>query len=276
MKKKTPAYIVHHYFKQLDKYSVKMRKELKEDTIHLFRVDVKKLRAFLRMMRSGVTEPEQLKFSGQFKKMYSIAGNIRDRQLFLERIKETGKTYPGGKIQTLKKEIKELGSKRDLFITKKDFGEMVRRIVKHLPVILPGTLVQDFVQQKQDIINGIIAGADYKDKNLHNIRKGIKDIVYISRIFTDDLKIRASLPFRTKAELVKAEDLAHSIGLFNDAGIALSFLKLSEVRKANGKEKEHLRWLRNQWLAEKRKLKKDILQGLPQINLSRGTAGKSN
>src|SRR5712671_976701 len=113
MEKKDPTHIIHDYFKQLNRHAGKVKKDFTEKAIHDFRIDVKKLRAFLRMLRLRAKKPEQLKYSHPFKKMYSLTGKIRDRQLCLDRIKETNKTYKGSKQHDLKKEIKELAVKKD-------------------------------------------------------------------------------------------------------------------------------------------------------------------
>ena len=77
MKVDLATYIIHYYFKRLKKDPITIGFD--EKTIHLFRVDVKKLRAFLRMIRHGTEEHEHLKFPRKFKKMYSLTGKIRDR-----------------------------------------------------------------------------------------------------------------------------------------------------------------------------------------------------
>lgn len=245
-----------------------MKKGFNEKAIHLFRVDVKKLRAFLRMIRPVAEEPDQLKFTGKFKKLYSLTGKIRDRQLCLKRIKEYNKARDNklrNKIYVLEKEIEEFAEKRDDFLTKREFAEIEEKIIKQIPVISGDVFMKNFFQQRLNVINEIVSKGEFKDKELHSIRKSIKDIIYITRIFRDGLKAPRPFPFWNETELKKAENLSHTLGLFNDACIALSFLVPADIKKADTGEKEHLQSVRRQWLAEKQKLKKDILNDIPGI-----------
>jgi len=262
MKNSDLAHIIHYYFKKLINYSDQMKKGFSKEAIHLFRVNVKKLRAFLRMIRTATEEPHQLKFPRRFKKMYSMTGKIRDRQLCLERIqdnKKVGDSRRGSKIHSLEKEIKELTGKRSDFLTKKEFEEIEQGIIDLLPRDWNDAVIKSFFQQKLKIINGVFVKGDYKDAELHNVRKNIKDIIYIMRIYRDDLKTPLPFDFWNEAELKKAESFSHKLGLFNDACIALSFLALAQIKKAETAEWEHLQGMRRQWLAEKRKLKKEVL-----------------
>ena len=214
MKNSDLAHIIHYYFKRLINYSEQMKKGFSREAIHLFRVDVKKLRAFLRMIRSKAEEPQQLKFPHRFKKMYSMTGKIRDRQLCLKRIQENktiGNSRLGNKVHSLEKEIKELSGKKSEFLTKKEFEEIEQGIIKLLPMTWEDAVIESFFQQKLKIINGVFVKGDYKDTELHNVRKSIKDIIYIMRIYRDDLKAPLSLRFWNEAELKKAESFSHKL-----------------------------------------------------------------
>ncbi|MDP4261291.1 MAG: CHAD domain-containing protein [Bacteroidota bacterium] len=271
MKKMEPGHIIHYYFKRLDKYMEKMKKDFNEESIHLFRVEVKKLRAFLRMLRPGMEDPGLLKFPRPFKKMYAIAGKIRDRQLCLKRMNEYDQGNDNRSMDTIQgweKEIEELTGKKDDFLSKGELAEVEEKIIKQVPVIVGDALLKNFFSQKLGAIRQVISGGRYRDAELHSIRKSIKDITYINGIFRDDFK--TPLPFLrwNKSEVKKAEDLAHTLGLFNDSCIALSFLMPADIKKASTGKKKYLLSVRQKWLTEKRKLKKEILKELPAINLN--------
>ncbi len=266
--KNEPGHIIHYYFKRLNKNARGIEKDFNEETIHLFRVDVKKLRAFLRMMRLEAEEPGELKFPPDFKKMYSLTGKIRDRQLYQKRLTESNKTRGNrlrNKISSLKKELAELMKKQNEILTKKEFADIEEKMIKVLHGKVSATLVKKFFLQKLSISKEIIAKADYKDKELHSLRKCFKDIIYIIRIFRDNIKKLLPFIFWDKAELKKTEDLSHTLGLFNDSYIALSFLSPADIRKTETAEKELLLLLRRQWLADKLKQKKEILNKIPAI-----------
>jgi CHAD domain-containing protein len=268
MEKKRLSHIVHHYFRQLEKYSKKMKDEFDEETIHNLRVNYKKLRSFLRMLRLRAAQPAELKFSHSLKKLYAAAGKIRDRQLCLKRVKETSKTLARQKTNELKKEIKDLGHKDD-FPGKKELQALEENMIDHLPSASI-TLPRDFISQKLETVRGIQARGTYNDTELHTIRKCLKDIFYIIAIYKDDLRIHLPFTLWNDQETKKVEEFLQKLGGFNDTVIALSFVPLAEMRKAGQQEKEDLQAMRRQWLFEKRKSKRDITQELPGIKLNFG------
>ena len=266
LEEKQPAHIVHYFFKQLKKYLEKIDSDADEDAIHDFRINVKKLRAFLRMIRLAAKDPDELKFPRSFKKMYAKLGKIRDRQLLIKRIKELDNVHPDAKIRDLKKEIKELSNGSGDFLSKKDLKEIEDDFINHLPAV-PAEIIKNFIEGKIVMIRETVQKGDFSDTELHNIRKSLKDIHYIIGICRDDLKIALPFLFWSDQEVGKAEDLSHTIGLFNDTTIALSFLPLSEIREANNDERPSLQSIRRKCLAEKQKLKKTIIHDLATIHL---------
>ena len=266
--KNEPDHIIRSYFKKLNKNACIIEKDFNEEAIHLFRIDVKRLRAFLRMMRLGAEEPNELKFPREFKKMYSLTGKIRDRQLFLGRLQEKNKTSDNklnNTISSLKQELEGLTSKKDQILTKNEFAVIGEKIKKNIPSKINEEVLENFFFQKLHVISEIIAKAVKKDKDLHNLRKNLKDILYIIGIFGGDVKLPLRFLCWDKAELKNAEELSHKLGLFNDTDTALSFLKPADIKKSDTGEKELLLFLRREFLAEKRKLKKELLNIIPKI-----------
>ncbi|TMI75785.1 MAG: CHAD domain-containing protein [Bacteroidetes bacterium] len=277
MKKTTPSHIAHHYFKRLYKEQEKVKKGFKPDAIHDFRVAYKKLRAFLRMEAMMVAETSQVKFPHSFKNVYLAAGQIRDRQLFIGRIgpnKRSG-NQAARKIHSLEKEIEERKNNNDLFLSRKDFDEMENNITMHLPLLARTALIKDFVQQKLDTVKKISAKKEYRDKELHSVRKCLKDIIYVAAIFREDLRSRVPFTGLYRSDYKKAEQLADALGSFNDITIALSFVSPSEIRKADPGERQYLQSVRRQLLMEKRRLKKTVLRKLSEFKPSSDQAERS-
>src|SRR6266436_3162758 len=80
-------------------YALIKRSKGMED-IHHFRVEIKKLRAFLRMLQTGRDAP--IKIPGSLKKIYHYAGLIRELQLHQQTIKTTGDKYGALLVRHLK------------------------------------------------------------------------------------------------------------------------------------------------------------------------------
>jgi len=201
--------------------------------------------------------------TSRLKKTYSTMGKIRDRQLCLKRIKQNERADDGrfrNEVHSLEKKIKELEEKRSGFLTKNEFEAIEEDIIKVLPIASADVLVSGFFQQKLNVINKIASKSELSDQELHNVRKAIKDIIYITRIYRDDLNMPLPFPFWNEAELEMAESFSHKLGLFNDTCISLSFLASPEINKTKMPAHEHLQVMRRRWLSEKRKLKKRILE----------------
>lgn len=269
MKDRESVQVIWHYFRSMIGNAGKMTRGFAEESIHLFRVDVKKLRAFLRMLRTATDKPEQMKFPREFKKMYSTIGKIRDRQLFLKQFKEKIKADEISsceKIHSVEKEIKDLSGKRSDFLTKRHLEEIEKNILAIPSIDSPGKRVKHFLKHKLKAINEIVVKDDFKDTDLHNIRKRIKDIIYIAGIFRDDLKKPIPFHFWNEDDLKKAERLSRKLGLFNDTCVSLTYLPVADIKKADHFEKEYLKIIRRKWLRKKARLKRTILNDLPVIN----------
>src|SRR5258705_1575640 len=268
--------ITRYYLQRLYKYSAEM-KHFDKEAIHRFRVGYKKLRDFLRMAAFAVPDPGQVKLPRRLKEMYTVTGEIRDLQLCLKRIKEQQHSGHGfsKRIHSVKKEIRDLATQNKLFPDQDEFKEIEHSIVGHIPAISGNSLIMTFIRQKLAIINTIIIEGSYRDKDLHDVRKNIKDIIYVSWIFRNDLTVRKRLAASNKPGLVQLRNFSHLLGKFNDAGTALSFLKPAEIAKTRGDERQVLQSLRRRWLGEKREMRKAILAQLPGIKTTdKSTATK--
>jgi CHAD domain-containing protein len=260
--------IIHHYFKKLGKHIAGLKKNaavsrFNEKTLHLFRVDVKTLRALLRMLQGGEKTGSRV-IPHKLKKGYSLAGKMRDRQLCIKRIKK----HKPGKIQgakrklsSLQDELKSLTDKKNHFPGKKELSEMEITITRNIQGRSLALLAKTFFLQKSNAIREIISMQRFSDSELHNIRKNIKDIVYITGIFMDFKICMPGLSLEKK-ELKKMEGLAQTLGAFNDLSIALSMLQMSHIKKSAADERDYLLTIRKKWLREKRELKKKVVNEL--------------
>ena len=115
MIKPNAEHIIRVFFKRLRRYAGEIKKEGSAKAIHLFRVEIKKLRAFLRLLSLGLKKEDALKLPPKIKKMYRYAGKVRDRQLHYKRMKAAIKkkrtTFRGNKngMERCCREKKEKG-----------------------------------------------------------------------------------------------------------------------------------------------------------------------
>jgi CHAD domain-containing protein len=269
------ANIIHRFYRKIARQAGQLTatppgKQPDEETIHNFRVDIKKLRAFLRMLRAGREEDQDhsLKFPRPFKKMYAWAGDVRDRQLCLTRVRQQhhrSRKKLHHKIRSIEDELLKLSEKTDLVLSAQELADIENQMTRHLPPILANERIEEFVSAKlRDIRNSIDTGK-LRDKDLHSIRKNLKDIVYVASTLTNNNHGSLQLASLSPGQLQAADKLSHRLGLFNDACIALSFIPPKAIKADENGEKSPLLYMRRKWLAEKKSLKNEILQALSFI-----------
>ena len=104
-------HITNTHYRKLKKQIKKVAETFDVEAIHQFRVEYKKLRAFLRMISQQHEEAGEIKISKKLKTAYNISGSIRDLQLQQLRILEATKTNlkkPQEYLSILQKEIDKL------------------------------------------------------------------------------------------------------------------------------------------------------------------------
>ena len=263
MDKKELKHIIHSIFKKLNKHAKQMRQDGDEEAIHLFRTDIKKLRAFLRLLSLQTEDDKKMKLPAALKKMYTSAGIIRDAQLKRQRLHSMlhlGKQHT--EILILSSE--QLAALQQDFLSAKELKAAEASLDKHLPEILFNATVQSFFYQKQFGIKSIMDAGLYRDEQLHEVRKQLKDLLYIIKI-DEDTGTTLPFSFWNKEELIFAEKLAHELGLFNDAVVMLGFLQAEDCKQSMAPEE----WqeAHDKSLAEKETLKKKILALLPALKM---------
>ena len=94
MKQEKVRAIIKEKVEELSALCRKIDEDFDMDTIHAFRVAVKTLRSFLRLLRVQAEKPA-LKMPKSFKRLYHIAGAIRDARLEKEQMAENQQKLPG-------------------------------------------------------------------------------------------------------------------------------------------------------------------------------------
>ncbi len=248
--------IIHSHFIRLKKYSRQISKTGSEQAIHHFRVEVKKLRALLRLLSANNQIKTQLKLPGSIKKMYRFVGQIRDEQLHQQRLGANHSiNMPKTGLSTHKRW-------KQYILTDEKLNREEAKIIKLLPLQLNEQMLQYFFTAKKKKIYSIILNNAFTDKNLHTIRKALKDLIYISRLLHQQ-HIVSGYIFRQRNDLKKAETLAQSLGIFNDICTALS--RLSLQASISMEEKLQIRSYSRRWMTAKRNRKRTLARRLEKF-----------
>lgn len=239
--------------------------DLDADKIHGFRVEYKKLRAFLRMMSSVENGYREIGISKNLKKAYHISGSIRDLELQVQRIQEISKNdskKTADYIDVLQKEEKKLGP--ELFFLLDE--EAISDSKKKTDSILPGHFrINDFlgfIDRNWSSIKTIIISKNFSDDHIHSVRKSLKDIFYNANLYSASYgKHHLRQIWRNKGAKY-IDKLLDQLGRFQDKCTAISLIKPYWMIDFDERSQQFLHETKSQWIKEKRKLKRQLVIAL--------------
>ena len=106
MKKKNLEYIISKIFDDLDRSVINVSKGFTADDIHDFRLQVRELRALLRMLSIDPVCSKKFKVPRRIKYIYTVSGRLRDLQICRGIIKYyfTSSQFPENFLKLLKRE----------------------------------------------------------------------------------------------------------------------------------------------------------------------------
>ena len=248
MKEKEITAIIKDRFKTINKLQHTIIKEFNADDIHDFRVAVKKLRAFLRLLDTE-KEIEGPLIPRLLKTFYGYVGIIRNIQLHRHNVFKYITDY---KIEEPKEYIQVLDAEKSYWekeaaelMTDNSFKDNEDEILKQLPAKLEKSAAKKFLEKKLDELKEQINNVN-DDNAIHTVRKILKDILYTRDFINHD-----DLP----KSISKEEDLkllTTQLGDFRDKCIQLEFLSDEYVNKVlDENEKYTLLKMKEQFLREK-------------------------
>lgn len=254
--------IVVSHFESLENAASSLDKHMDKESIHKFRTEYKKLRAWLRLTDDCVAAPAIIGINEDLKDNYKHLGEVRDRQIHRERIKTKTNGHP---IQP-KKYLSQLEDEMDEYFGSIDLKQ-VPGTVKENRSVLPGEVqhkdrecsVENYINSKWQSVAQIITEYDFTDENIHKIRKLLKDIFYIC--FKGGLKMDSAVLVLNKEQLKSLLDL---LGDHQDCVTAMALLSEDQI-SGTGEEKIMLTEVRSIIMEEKIHLKIRVEQALKEL-----------
>lgn len=203
----------------------RMQKHIRVEDIHEFRVQVKQLRAFLRMASLDKNCRRRIRVPSSIRQLYRKSGRLRDMQLFEEKAHYffAGRKKPGHFFELLERELSacELSFEKAL-------GSISRistkTILKKFPDGFRPIAASYFFEEKTGMIKRLLAGNERTVYALHCIRKNLKDLQYIKSMSADYAGTKEEEFFSKYQHLVFTEKLAIQLGQFNDICMLIEFL----------------------------------------------------
>lgn len=181
MKKNEIEGIVDKLFKNIEWSFNKIFTHFNADDIQQFRIEIKKLRAFLHLLDMEAGEGIQLKMTPDMKTFYGYTGIIRNLDLFLKTINKHFESSTGNGLSSyinkLEKEIKYWEKNANTHVeVHRNFSMDEEKILVKLPAKLKRRSIKKFVEYINYELQILLMRFD--DEKLHSIRKLLEDILY--------------------------------------------------------------------------------------------------
>jgi len=165
-------------------------------------------------------------------------------------------------LNLLHKEIEKL---------KTGFGEIisqkpVNKCKKKTDTAVPGKISELdfnlFIQKKWDTVNAIITTGNFGDKEIHAIRKHLKDLFYNLKIYeTAERKILSPGIWNRKDEACFYQ-LLEELGTFQDNCTAITLVNTYLKKRKKVNDREQVTQIKKIWIKNKRNRKQVLVNKL--------------
>ena len=253
-------------FRKIKRHYDGLLKDFKAGEIHHFRVEVKKLRAFMRLLSAGYTT-QKITLPQEIKSFYRMAGLLRNLQLYSVRIsalcEELSIPKPLLYLKSLHEEENTMCLAMSQVAENLPWKEFHHELTNNAPSQLTGKAIKAFVRQSKSKLEDLFSLQNYNEDLLHSIRKLLKDLMYNSKYIASALAV--SLPPELRS-LKTIEPLTVALGdLFDVCGLLnlLSSEKIATIADAN--EFATLDTLRQQLQIRKEEMKEQVINSLAPI-----------
>ncbi len=222
---------------ELSVLSEKIGDGFDKEPIHKFRVAVKSLRSFLRLLRTQPNTPS-LKMPKSFKRLYQIAGAIRDAQLEMEQLAGKQPELPHY-MDKLHKMIERQKSEWGKCYSKKVLNKLEDRLIAYKYTEIDDNVLTAFFNLKMTSVDELNKTGAPTDNQVHQARKEVKDILYVSKLTKKKWKtVYKQQPCISVKNLKQFADV---LGDYNDKRINLEHLSSFSSRTMESEEKDTIR-----------------------------------
>ncbi|ANE50438.1 CHAD domain-containing protein [Flavisolibacter tropicus] len=267
MKEKAILDVLKLRMKRLKKHFLKLRKSFDPEELHDYRLEMKKLKAFLRLLNTHRTHHETLKLNRHLKTYYKLTGNLRNLQLHEQRIQELANenhlTLPVVFTELLEKEKEKAIEQLRVEEQKLSFKKNRKDLLSPIQLEIKAGERKSYLLNQHTALIAILAPASFSDDDLHDVRKIVKDIGY-NRDY-----LGSYMSLLLPALLVKKEEadgLAEKLGEFHDLCVSQTLLHLPEVIQIKElAESTVLQELQRVIECKKRTMKEEVLQQFANI-----------
>lgn len=234
MNRKKIKKAIEYHFKKMQSIAKKISADYAVEDIHSFRIEVKKIKAFFHLIQK-VQNLDTAHFPKQIKNFYKLLGTIRILQLqqlkISEAIKKTKSVVPEAYLHILRTETdKQIEKANKLLLNKNLFKE--KKLTGKLPAKISKAALNNYLSFQKNKLLRLISEENISDKQIHQIRKILKDIFYVHPYVMNKKKSAAD-PFFDRKNIKEITDI---LGNFHDACVALSLLSPEYLSKISSQQ----------------------------------------
>jgi CHAD domain-containing protein len=225
------------------------------------------------MLSEQDEEAGELKMPRNLKKIYRVTGSIRDLQMHLLQIRSLARKetkQPTAYIKIMQKELDRLQKKMSQYILHKKPFRIKKKILNAIQAGFSLSSFMKYIPGKRTAIYTIIESGDFADKNIHRIRKILKDIFYNLELYRVQEE-QFLLP--EKRLMLKSgffDELLEMLGNYQDKCTSIGLLSSSRCDHLNQSNLEILKQVKEKWQNEKisqkrilvNRIKNDLTQQL--------------
>lgn len=212
-------------YHNLNRYRPDVLEEFDVEAIHRFRLEIKKLRAFLRLLNGSGEQQKGLRIGRKLRDFYHAAGNVRCLQLQKEMVLQWCRQFhyaePLAYLAILHQKEEEAK------ILVREEGQLLSlekeesRVLKAAHHGFDDRLEQAFVALKKAALVQFLSAFELNDETLHSIRKVLKDLLYVWNWIGPFIEEAFDPKHFNRDACIKLTD---RLGDFQDLCIAMTFL----------------------------------------------------
>lgn len=202
-------------FQQMKLHYDRMRSIKNEENIRHFRVGLKRLRAFLRLL--SAESGEKIPLPDDLRRVYRKTGIVHDLQLRQQRLKEQTGIRDYSLEQKLAAAIKELDTAMEPLLLRHAW----EKLEKKLPGRLSAKSIENFFYSNLAAISDVVGNRMVTDTGLHTARKRMKDLLYDGRLLDDTHPATAKLPGWNKRKEREYRKLSRALGNYRNDAVLL-------------------------------------------------------
>jgi CHAD domain-containing protein len=258
-------HISTNQYRKLKKHIKKIAEDFDMESIHQFRVEYKKLRAFFRMLSQHQEKAGEIKISKTLKKIYTISGTIRDLQLQQQRIQDATKEEqkkPQAYLILLQKEIDGLKPEMAELLLGNPATVSKKKTDAAIPDEFPLNGCEHFIHQKWAAIHAIIISGHFSDDNIHLVRKNLKDLFYNLKLYKGTEYEILSISILKGKDEKYFNQLLEQMGTFQDRCTAIALLRSYWLVRLNIYNRSLLDRIKKIWLKDKLRMKQLLVAKL--------------